>query len=303
MSPTVRRLVLVFCAAAVTHLAVSAVPAAQSRAAATGVTTPPARRIVSLVPALTEMLFAIGAGSQVVGVSSFDTFPPEVTRLPKVGALLDPDTERILALRPDLVTLYGSQVDARLRFERAGIRTFADRHAGIGGALTALRELGAVTGHRAQADSVALGIQTRLDALRTRLRNAPRPRVLLVFERTPQTLRNMYVSGGAGFLHEMLDAAGARNVFADTKQESVQPSHETLLTRAPDVILEVRARGIIQPADMARERATWSALSSLPAVRAGRIHLLTGEQLVVPGPRLAEGAEMMARAIHPELYR
>ena len=80
------------------------------------------RRIVSLVPALTEMLFAIGAGPQVVGVSSFDAFPPEVKNLPRVGALLDPDTERILSLRPDLVIIYGSQTDLQTQFERAGIQ-------------------------------------------------------------------------------------------------------------------------------------------------------------------------------------
>jgi len=303
MARILPRLIVLVCCAIASAGALVAFPAAQGRAAGTESASPPARRIVSLVPALTEMLFAIEAGGRVVGVSSFDTYPPEVKKLPKVGALLDPDTERILALRPDLVTMYGSQVDARLRFERAGIRTFAYRHAGIGGALAALRELGLVTGHRTQADTVVTRIQTRLDALRARVRNAPRVRVLLVFERTPQTLRNMYVSGGAGFLHEMLEAAGAINVFADIKQESVQPSHETLLSRAPDVILEVRARGLIKPEDAARERATWSALPSLPAVRTGRIHLLTGEQLVVPGPRLAEGADMMARAIHPELFR
>lgn len=260
-------------------------------------------RIVSLVPALTEMLFAIGAGGQVVGVSSFDSFPPEVQKLPRVGALLDPDTERILALRPDLVTVYGSQTELRGLFEGAGIRTFSYRHAGITGALTTLRELGAVTGHTKEAEAVGNDIRGRLARLRAVVQHAHKPRVLLVFERTPQTLRNMYVSGGSGFLNEMLHAAGGVNVFDDVKQESVQPSHETLLARAPDVILEVRARGLITPESEARERDVWSAVSSLPAVRNGRIHFLGGEQLVVPGPRLAEGAEMMARTIHPELFR
>ena len=111
----------------------AAVAAAAARAA-----PPPekAQRIVSLVPAVTEMLFAIGAGPQVVGVSSYDHFPPEVEALPKVGALLDPDTERILSLRPDLVVVYGSQAETEARFKKAGIRTFNYRH-GVEGAILA----------------------------------------------------------------------------------------------------------------------------------------------------------------------
>ena len=271
--------------------------------ASTGAEPAQAARIVSLVPALTETLFAIGAGAQVVGVSSFDTYPPQVDTLPRVGALLDPDTERILALRPDLVLVYGSQSDARARFEGAGIRVFAYRHAGISGALRAIQELGTATGHDREAATVVRELESRLAAVRTRVRGAPRPRTLLVFERSPRTLRSMYVSGGSGFLNEMLDTAGGENVFADVKQESVQPSHETLIARRPDVILEVRARGLIEAQDRARERALWSALPSLPAVRTGRIHFLAGEALVVPGPRLAEGAEMLARALHPERFR
>jgi len=100
------------------------------------------RRIVSLVPALTEMLFAIGAGPQVVGVGSFDKFPPEVETLPKVGALLDPDTERILSLRPTLVLTYGSQTDLHKQFERAGIKAYIYRHGGLDTIFQTLRDLG-----------------------------------------------------------------------------------------------------------------------------------------------------------------
>ena len=103
-------------------------------------------------------------------------------------------------------------------------------------------------------------------------------------------------------LSAMLEAAGGDNVFADVKKESVQPTTETLLTRAPQVILEVRAEGLIQPAAVAAERNVWAALAGVPAVRDGRIHFLSGSHLVVPGPRLIQGAEEFARALHPELF-
>ena len=123
----------------------------------------PATRIVSLVPSATETLFAIGAGGRVVGVSSFDSFPAEVRTLPRVGALLDPDTERILALRPDLVILYGSQVDLQSRLERAGIRTQTYRHGGIAEVFAGLRELWALTGRAADAARIARELQSRID--------------------------------------------------------------------------------------------------------------------------------------------
>ncbi len=263
---------------------------------------PNAHRIVSLVPALTEILFAVGAGPQVVGVSSYDLFPPQVRQLPKVGALIDPDTERIFALRPDLVIVYGSQTEQQAQFDRAGIRTYSYRHGGIATILDTIRELGGVTGHGSESERVVRDLQTKLDAIRARVANRQRPRTLLVLDRQPNTLREVYASGGFGFLHEMLGIAGGINVFADVLQESVQPSHETLITRAPDVILEIRATGQVARPDAGETRRVWSTLPSLPAVRRGRIHLLTGDHLVVPGPRLAEGTEALARALHPEAF-
>jgi len=259
-----------------------------------------ARRIVSLVPALTEMLFAIGAGPQVVGVSSYDTFPAEVKALPRVGALLDPDTERILSLRPDLVITYGSQSNVETQFARAGIRTYSYRHGGIDTIRQSLRELAMLTDHRAEGERVGRDLQARLDAVRARIRGRARPRTVLVFEHEPHTLRGMYVSGGVGFLHEMLEIAGGQNVFAEVKRESVQPSLETLIARAPEVIVEIRAN---PPQDIDAERRAWLTLTTVPAVRAGRIHFLAGEYLVVPGPRVPQGVEALARALHPDLFR
>jgi iron complex transport system substrate-binding protein len=261
---------------------------------------PRAERIISVVPALTEVLFAIGAGPQVVGVSSYDQFPPEVRALPRVGALLDPNTERILTLRPDLVVVYGSQSELQTQLERAGLRTFSYRHGGVETILDTIGDLGNATGRRTDAERVVNALRSRLDAVRARVSGRPRPRTLLVFERQPGSLRGIYASGGVGFLHDVLEIAGGENVFADIGRESVQPSVETLLVRAPDVILEVRATGLLEDREVGQEQDVWSALSSIPAVRNRRVHLLTGDHLVVPGPRLAEATEAIASALHPD---
>lgn len=281
-----RRLVIVVCAALLL------VPIGAATQA-----TP--RRIVSLVPALTEMLFAIGAGPQVVGVSSFDQYPADVTALPRVGALLDPDTERILSLKPDLVITYGSQVDLQTQMRRASIATFDYRHGGLDHILITLRQLGTRIGRAAEANTVASGIEARIAAVRSRVAGKTRPRTLLVFSREPRALRNIYVSGGSGFLHDMLVVAGGVDVFDDVKRESVQATTETILARAPEVILEIRPDAIAPGKELDDEIATWSRLASVPAVRNKRIYFITGQQLTVPGPRVTDGIERMAKALHP----
>src|SRR6185436_19044152 len=102
-------------------------------------TTQVPSRIVSLIPAVTEMLFALGAGPRLVGVSSFDRFPPEVAKIPKVGALLDPDLDRILSLQPDLVILYHTQSDLRKQLERAQVPAYVYSHAGLRDVTSTLR--------------------------------------------------------------------------------------------------------------------------------------------------------------------
>ena len=123
---------------------------------------------------------------------------------------------------------------------------------------------------------------------------------MVVFEHDPGTLRSMFVSGGIGFLHDMLDIAGGEDVFGDVKRESVQPSMETLISRAPEVIVEIRGT---LPSNIEAERRAWLTLTTVPAVKNGRVHFLAGEYLVVPGPRVAQGVEAFARTLHPDAYR
>jgi cobalamin transport system substrate-binding protein len=258
-------------------------------------------RIISLIPAVSEMLFALGAGPNVVAVSSFDDYPPDVLKLPRVGALLDPDLERILALRPDLVIVYESQIDLRRQLERAMVPMFVYKHAGLADVTATVRQLGTRIGRDAEAAVLVGRIDAALSDIRRRLAGRPRPRTLLVFGRDALTLRGIYASGGIGFLNDMLDIAGGDNVFSDVKQQSVQATSELILARRPDAILELRA-GAMAAEQRAKEIAVWQILPSVPAVRAGRITILTDPRTVVPGPRVAEGTELIARALHPEAF-
>ncbi len=262
-------------------------------------TAPQASRIISLVPAVTEMLFAMGAGPQVVGVSSFDHYPPEAETRPKVGALVDPDFERILALRPDLVVVYGSQDDLIGRLGEAGISVYSYRHAGLANITPTIRDLGARVGHADAARAVAERIDGDLARVRAAVAGRPRPSTALVFGREAGTLRGIYASGGIGFLHDLLVTAGGRNAFGDVAREGLQASVELLLARAPDVIIELQPTQGWQPERLEEALRVWARLPSIPAVRSGRVHVLVGDKLLIAGPRVAESAQAFARVLHP----
>jgi len=255
-------------------------------------------RIICVVPAVTEMLFAIGAGPQVVGVSSFERFPPEATKLPTVGALLDPDTERILSLRPDLVVVYGSQTDLQSQLARAGIPVFVYSHAGLADVTLTLREIGARVGHSERAGRLAADIERRIAAVRARTAGQSQPRTLIVFGREPLSLRGIYASGGIGFVHDIVAAAGGANVFEDVRRQAVQATTEQILSRRPEVILELRAAAL-SPEMLKREMDVWRTLSAVPAVKAGRVHIIVDPRTVVPGPRVAEAVELIADILSP----
>ncbi len=257
------------------------------------------KRIISIVPNVTEILFVIGAGPQVIAVSTYDVEPPEVRSLPTVGALVDPDTERIIALRPDLVITYGSQTDLHSQLTAVNIPFFDYRHGGLEHILVTMRALGARTGHVEQAETAARTLQAQIDAVRKRVAGQARPKTLLVFGREPGSLRNIYASAGRGFLHDMLVAAGGEDVLNDIDKESAQVSTETILARAPEVIIELNAANRLNDADLKRVVDPWMTLSSVPAVKNKRVIVLMGPGLTVPGPRVAAGIEQMAKALHP----
>jgi iron complex transport system substrate-binding protein len=255
-------------------------------------------RIVSLVPAVTEMLFAIGAGPRVMAVSSFDHYPQEVERLERVGGLLDPDVERIISLRPDLVIAATAQEDLIGQLKRAGIPTFVYSIGGLEQVMRTLRGVGKAVGMEREANREASRLESALDEVRQRAKGQPRPRTLLVFGREPGALRGIDASGGIGFLHDLVQLAGGDNVYGNQPRESLRVSTEAIIDAAPEVILELHYGDSLPSRQMDRERAAWNALPTVPAVRSGRIHLFAGDAFVIPGMRLVEVAQAFAEAIH-----
>jgi ABC-type Fe3+-hydroxamate transport system substrate-binding protein len=247
----------------------------------------PAHRVVSLIPATTELLFAIGAGGEVVGRSTWCDYPAEAARVPNLGDGINPNVEAILAARPDLVVLYNSAqhaaVSARLR--GLGIPTLrinTDRLADVG---RIGRLLGRLTGRTHAADSMAAAFDTALAAATVSPPPGGRPTVLLlVWEQPPMTI------GRGSFLNELVERAGGENLFADVTASAGPVSIEAVAARDPDFIFTTTDG----PSSFAR-RPEWQVVR---AVRQRRFLRVTGSEFNRPGPRSPSAIRELAHRLH-----
>jgi iron complex transport system substrate-binding protein len=277
--------------AAAGAVAVGAVAAcARTRASGGGGGTP--KRIVSLAPSTTEALFAVGAGALVVGRSRYCDWPPEVRRLPAVGGLA-PDLEAIVELRPDLVVGPSGVASQRLAESLAarGIASWFPRTESLAEIDALLVGLGARTGHAEQARRVVADLDAREQAITAATATAPRPRVLMVVGLGP-----VVAAGPASFADEMIRCAGARNVLVDGPAWPVV-GFERIVELDPDVVVDASA---LEGAGVARIAAGAPGWSGVRAVREGRVVALSDPRVLRPGPRIAEGLAVLARALHPE---
>jgi iron complex transport system substrate-binding protein len=255
--------------------------------------TPEAKRIVSLGPATTEALFAIGAGDRVVGRSRYCDFPAEALRLPAVGGQA-PDIEAILELRPDLVVGPSGQWSSSLAQTLAarGIATwFPDEIASLAGVDAMLIELGARAGHAADARRLARELDENESRIADAVASAPKPRALFVVGLEPKIV----AAGPDSFADDLLRRAGAVNAVT---QGGPWPAlgFERILEMDPDVIVDA---SVAETGGVTRITAGSHAWGALRAVQQDRVVALADERVLRPGPRIADGLAVLARALHP----
>jgi iron complex transport system substrate-binding protein len=248
-----------------------------------------ARRVVSLAPGTTEILFALGAGASVIGVDGFSDFPPEVKSLPSLGSTLEPNLERLISLKPDLVLVAttANRQDSVDRIQSLGIPVYATRSESLAALGGTIRQLGALVGRTAEGEALANGVRDRVEAVRERAKGKPRPRALVVVWNDP-----LITVGPKTLADELLAAAGGDNVCADADTTFPRYPVERVLKRAPEVIV-VGTHAREAPVDY------WRRWPTLPAVRSGRLHPMDGDLLFRPGPRVALGAEELFGRFHP----
>lgn len=258
------------------------------------------RRIVSLSPNVTEMLYGIGAFGQIAGVSDYCTYPPEVKQLPSIGGWNTPSLEKLTALRPDLVVVDDAEAPfIEGNVKALGLRLLVVPNHTIQEVYTGMAVLGRATGHEAQAAKLVAQTREQLQRIAQKVAGRPIPRVILIVNRTPGTLRDLYTATEGGFLAELVTIAGGRVAAPKAPDGYGKLTTEDLLAINPEVILDFThgtegkfAGDPIEP---------WRDMPELKAVHTGRVYGMNEDFLPHASQRIVDTAALFARLIHPEV--
>jgi iron complex transport system substrate-binding protein len=255
---------------------------------------PNPQRIISLAPSLTETLFALGVGDRLVGVTAFCDFPAEAQTKERVGDTMRPNLERIIALKPELVLVStSSQLENLFRqLNELGVPVYVTDPRTVREIILSIRQLGEITGATARGEEVATEMEQRLAEVRRLVKDRPRPRVLYVLQLGP-----LITAGRHTFINDLITLAGGDSISATESADYPQFSRETIIARAPEVIVSSESHGhaLVNLDQLRRDFAI------TPAVRQGRVELVNTDLVDRPGPRIIAGLEAVMRALHPEL--
>jgi iron complex transport system substrate-binding protein len=250
-------------------------------------------RVISLMPSVTDTVFALGAGDDVVGISDYTKYPAAALTKPSVGDLIKPSIETILALHPDLVIGYqpAGPMEVTDQLERVGIPVFLVRHNalhGIAGIMHSVETIGQALNRTPQADALVHSLQRRVDAVRARTKDLPAPRVFMPIWYDPIT-----TIGKNAFITEVIEAAGGRSVTDDLTSEWPQISMEVVLERAPDALLLVR--GGKTTLQVLQDRPGWSSMTAIKARRAYYVD----DRINFASPAAIDALEDLSKQFHP----
>lgn len=252
----------------------------------------PPKRIISLAPSVTEMLFALGLGNQVVGVTSYCDFPEQAKLKEKVGDTLNPNLERLIALKPDLVVITTASQLERLtqQLHNQNIPVYVVNPQTVRGIADSIFELGTATGASVQGENLRDEMLRRINAVETRGKDLPKPKVLYVLQAAP-----LITAGRNTFITDLIRLAGGESISADEPTDYPQLSRETAIARAPEVIVAPASHGteLVKESDLRRDFAV------TPALKANRIVRVNPDWVDRPGPRIVYGLEQLAEGLHP----
>ncbi len=252
-------------------------------------------RVVSMAPNVTEILFALGLEEKVVAVTPFCDYPPEAQRKTHLGGM-NPSIEQILALKPDLVLVPQDfiQPDLLQQLDRVKIPTFVLQTAQLDDVLGQIQTIARLFDRSKAGDELAATIRQRIAVVKERTQSLSRPRVLYVLNTDP-----LQTVGPGSFIHQLIEAAGGVNIAADTAIAYPRFALEEVLARDPELIIFPvgTAEGVPD-----EDQQQWRRWSSLSAVKHNRLVLVPSVLVDRPGPRIVDGLELLAKAIHPEAF-
>ncbi len=276
-----------------------------SRIASPAIGAPPPdrtiARIVSTSPSITEMLFALGLGDRVVGVSRFCRVPDQVRALPKIGTFLRPDAELIARLRPTLVVLHKSQGGIEQRLSSLKLPFITVERGSLASVYSTARAIGAAAGVPERAAAWTADLDARLDAIRRAVAGRPPRRVLIVVGRRTGMLSDLVAVGHDSYLSDVIAIAGGINVLQDqTLPAYPRISMETVIRLDPDVIVDAADMGESIEERRQRQRQTEAMWQRQPLIASSgaRVHGAMTDAFVVPGPRVVDAARLLASWLH-----
>lgn len=251
------------------------------------------QRIISLAPNITEMLFALGLGKSIVGVTTYCNYPPEAQAIAKVSDTLHPNLEQIIALKPDLVIVStASQLEQFItKLTEAKIPIFVIKSQSLAGIIHSLESLGQVTGAETTSQAVVAQMRQRLVAISQVIKDQPRPKVFLIVGTEP-----LITAGKGAFITDLIDLAGADSISANVAAEWPAYSAETVVSQAPDIILMPGGHSNDAPMPVPE------VLQTTPAARNKRVYQIEGDLILRPGPRILDGLAQMVKLFHPEAH-
>jgi iron complex transport system substrate-binding protein len=247
-------------------------------------------RVVCLVPSMTDTVFALGSGEDVVAVSDYTTYPPAALKKPSIGGLVKPSIETILSFHPDLVlgTSVPGATETATQLQTVGVPVYLVDPHGLSGILRSVDSVGEALNRVPQAAALNASLSQRIQAVRAHAAGKPVPRVLV-----PVWYDPIVTIGKHAFISEIIETAGAKSVTDDLLPDWPEVSMETVITRAPEALVLIRGGKI--SVEMLQKRPGWS---SLPAIQAGKVYYVDSG-IQEPSPVAIDALEEMARAFHP----
>jgi len=261
------------------------------------------RRIISTAPSITGMLYSLGLGDRVVGVTTYCHWPPEAMKKPKIGTYLEPNLEAIAALRPDLVIIQTNPIQLQAKLERLGLRVVEVSHNNIADVYGSIQKIGDAAGVPDRAAKLNATLRARIADIQARVAKYPKRSMMFIIGRAPNRLEDLVAVGRASYLNELMAVAGGQNIFADAVAPYPKVGMEEILSRNPQVIVDMGDMAETTGVTEAHKRAVvvlWNVYPSVAAVREHRVFAVASDIFVEPGPRMVEAAQAFARMLHPE---
>jgi iron complex transport system substrate-binding protein len=264
-----------------------------------------AKRIVSTAPSITEMLYALGLGDRVVGVTTYCRYPPEAQKKPKIGTYTEPNLEAVAALKPDLVLIQKNPIRLRDRLEALRLRVVEVTQDDLATLYDSFKIVGNAVGEPRAAEQLIAQLRSQLAEVSARAAKAQnKTRMVFVVGRTPNRLDGLMVVGRASYLNEIITIAGGENVFADATAGYPSVSLEEMIARNPTVVIDMGDMGDTVGVTERHKREIvdlWNRASTIQAVKQRRVHAVASDIYVVPGPRAADAARSFLQMLHPEV--